>query len=284
MTLLMQMRQIKDLSPSERHIVDYIFEHVTDISNMGIVELGDRTFTSPTTVKRLCRRLGIDSYTDFRIKLSSELSDYSRLNILQGAQNPVGRYDSIGHILTKVSNQNAQSILMTCGLNDSYTIQKIVQEMSTAKRIDFYGMGPSHVVAVDAQIKCMRMCISSSAPGDNVSMLVNARAYTKNTLSFLISYTGKTDGIIAVAEVLQLEGVPTVSLTSCEDNPLLKLCKYNLFVDASESWNRLGGMSSRISTLNMVDILFTALINTDYDSYEACLNKTYVSSARVEAE
>ena len=46
---------------------------------------------------------------------------------------------------------------------------------------------------------------------------------------------------------------------------------------ASESWDRLGGMSSRISTLNVIDALFTALLNTNYDRYihsmvDTCVN------------
>ena len=32
---------------------------------MGIVELGEKTFTSTTTVKSFCRKLGVDSYTGF---------------------------------------------------------------------------------------------------------------------------------------------------------------------------------------------------------------------------
>jgi hypothetical protein len=38
--LLTTMRQVKDLSPSERHVVDFIFENLHDVSNMKIVELG----------------------------------------------------------------------------------------------------------------------------------------------------------------------------------------------------------------------------------------------------
>jgi len=53
------MRQSKDLSPSERHSVDYIFDNLNDIFNTGIVELGEKTFTSTATVKRLCKKLGV---------------------------------------------------------------------------------------------------------------------------------------------------------------------------------------------------------------------------------
>lgn len=279
MAILTNMRQIKDLSPSERHVVEYIFDHMSEVSNMGIVELGEKAFTSTTTVKRLCKKLGIDSYTDFRIQLAAELSSYAHQHILNTAKNPVDKYDSVGDILTKVSNQNAKSVIDTSLLNDTKAIEDVVKAMHQAKRIDFYGAGPSNMVAVDAQIKCMRLGIPSSAHSDRVSMLTNAKAYSEGTLAFLISYTGRNRDIVEIAQELQLIHVPAVSITSFSGSTLAELCKFSLYVDASESWNRLGGMSSRISTLNMIDVLFTALINLDYDKYDKNIKSTCITNS-----
>ena len=275
--LLTAMRQAKDLSASERHVVEYILENLKNVSNMGIVELGEKTFTSTTTVKRLCRKLGIESYTYFRLQLSAEIANhYDRVSILEGAQQPVGQYDTVDEILSKVSDQNAKSIIDTRNINNTETIEEVINQMRNAKRIDFYGVGPSNVVAQDAYIKCMRLGIPSSAIEDPMSMRMNARAYQDGALAVLISYTGETESIIEVATELNTLGVTSVSLTSFSENRLAKLCKYNLYVQASESWNRLGGMSSRISTLNMIDVLFTALMNTSYQEYVDIMNRTNV--------
>lgn len=278
--LLAKMRQIKDLSPSERHIVDFIFSNIQDVSNMGIVELGDKSFTSTTSVKRLCHKLGIDSYTDFRLALSSEIAGYMRLNILKGAQSPVDRYDTVFDIVDKVSDQNAKSIIDTSSLNPPDTISKIISIMKSARQIDFYGVGPSNIVATDAQFKCMRLGIPSTAYGDRISMIINARNTSEGTLAFLISYTGETDDVIEVANHLEVNNVTTVSMTSLGDSRLSRICTYQLYVQASESWDRLGGMSSRISTLNLIDILFTALINTDYERYVKIMQYTNVPNHR----
>lgn len=281
--LLTAMRQVKDLSPSERHIVDFIFENLQDVSNMGIVELGERTFTSTTTVKRLCRKLGIESYTDFRLQLSAEIASYDRMNILKGAQDPVGQYDTTADIIGKVSDQNAKSIIETSTLNQPEVIAEVVHLMHTAQRIDFYGVGPSNVVARDAYIKCMRLGIPSSAIEDPMSMRMNVRAYPKGALAVLISYTGETDSVIEVAKELNAMGITSVSLTSFGENRLASLCTHNLYVQSSESWDRLGGMSSRISTLYLVDVLFTALMNTSYQEYTDIMNKTNVPNRETKA-
>jgi RpiR family murPQ operon transcriptional repressor len=276
--LLTKMREVDGLTPSEQHIVDYIFEKLNEILNIGIVELADCTFTSTATVKRLCKKLGKESYIDFRLELSYELMRYNQNSILKTAQTPVDRYDSLDDIIVKVANQNAKSILDTISTNTTENINAVVTAMAQAKRIDFYGMGPSHVVALDAQIKCMRLGIPSSAFSDRVSMMLNAKAFTDNTLAFMISYTGTTSEILEVARELVRVGSDTVSLTSAKPNQLVELCAYNLYVDSSESWNRLGGMSSRISTLNLIDILFTALINSDYQKFNHSMSKNLVNN------
>ena len=97
-------------------------------------------------------------------------------------------------------------------------------------------------------------------------MLTNAQANTEGCLAFLISYTGETEDIIEVAQTLRRLHVTTVALTSSTSNSLASQCDYKLRVDSSESWDRLGGMSSRISTLSIIDALFAALLNTNYDA------------------
>ena len=278
MNLLTRMREVKDLTPSERHIVEYIFANLNDIVNIGIVELADLTCTSTATVNRLCKKVGEESYIDFRLHLSHELMLYNQNSILKTAQTPVDRYDSLDDIVAKVANQNAKSILDTISTNTTEDIAAVVAAMAKAKRIDFYGMGPSHIVALDAQIKCMRLSIPSGAYGDRITMMMNAKAYTEDTLAFIISYTGKTTEMLDVARELVRVGSSTVSITSVKQNELVDLCMYNLYVDSTESWNRLGGMSSRISTLNLIDILFTALINSDYPRYTRNMNKNMVDN------
>ncbi len=279
--ILVQMAEIKDLSPSERHVVDFILSNYQEVCNMGIVELGEKSFTSTTTVKRLCRKLGVESYTDFRLLLSAAQDNFSNQDILKsGDRVPVSRYDSVADVLLKVSEQNATSIMETSRIISEPTLEKVVSLMAAAQRIDFYGVGPSHVVAEDAALKCLRLKINSTAFSDRVSMLMRAKTCDETALGFLISYTGETDDIIEVAQELRRRGVPTVALTSSTTNSVARLSQYTLCVDASESWDRLGGMSSRISTLNVVDALFTALLNTNYDQYIRNMAVTCVNNRR----
>lgn len=279
MNLLMKMRSIKDLSPSERHVVDYILENVEEVVNIGIVELSQKTFTSTSTIKRLCSKLGIDSYIDFRLKLSVDLKSYMKESILKEACIPVNKHDSIEDIIKKVSYFNAKSIIDSKDINNEKTFIEVIDLMTKSNRWDFYGVGPSNLVAKDAALKCLRLGIDTSAYDNSLEMFINAKGSDKSRIAFLISYTGETSDILEVAKELLMRKVPTISLTGLSDNSLIKLCTHNLFVDASEPADRLGAMYSRTSTLNVIDILFTGFINTDYEKYMAKANQTYISKS-----
>lgn len=278
--ILMKMARIKDLSPSERHVVDYILTNYRDVCNMGIVELGERTFTSTTTVKRLCRKLGVESYTSFRMLLSAAQDGYAYRKDAQGGEQevPLGQYDSVGEVLEKVSRQNAASILETGKLIDPQALEQVVALMARAGRIDFYGIGPAHVVALDAQMKCMRLKIPSTSYNDRLSMLTGAGAYTEGALAFLISHTGETDDIVELARALCRHKVPTVAVTSAGSSTLSELCLYCLQVDSGTGMDGLDGMSSRIAALNVIDVLFTALRNTNYERYSDYISQTTVNN------
>ncbi len=275
----MQMRTIKDLSPSERHVVDYIFDNLEEVTNIGIVELAQKTYTSTSTIRRLSAKLNIDSYIDFRLRLSIDLKSYLKESIIKEACIPVKKHDSMGEIVKKVSYYNAKSIIDSKDINDVSVFNQVVELMTKAKRWDFYGVGPSNIVAKDAALKCLRLGIDSSAYDNNLEMFINAKGSNEDRLAFMISYTGETGDILDVAQELLLRNVPSVSLTGLSNNSLIKLCTYKLFVDASEPADRLGAMYSRTSTLNVFDILFTAYINTDYEKYMAKANQTYISKS-----
>ena len=71
------------------------------------------------------------------MQLSAEIANhYDRVSILEGAQQPVGQYDTVDEILSKVSDQNAKSIIDTRNINNTETIEEVINQMRNAKRIE----------------------------------------------------------------------------------------------------------------------------------------------------
>ncbi len=280
MKLLFKMRTIKDLSATERYVVNYILSNLSEVANIGIVELAQKSSSSTTTIKRLYTKLGLDSYIDFRLQLSVEYQEYLKESILEEAGIPIQKNDSVASIIKKVSYYNARSIIDSREMNPPKIYEKIVEQMNRSKKIDFYGVGPSNLVAKDAALKCLRLGINTTAYNNHLEMMINAKSSDSSSMAFVISYTGETEEILDIAEELSRKDITIVSVTGLSDNSLANLATYRIYVDASEPDDRLGAMYSRTSTLNVIDIIFTALININYDKYMGKAMETYVAKKR----
>lgn len=277
MNILIKMKQIKDLSPSERQVVNFILSDPETAANMGIVEIAQKTYTSTSTVMRVSKKLGMEGYIDFRMQLAADVSDYTDASLMYKKQEPLDPDDTLADIVDKVTGNNVRAVLDVKRFNTLEAFEKVIAMMGAAKQIDFYGSGVSNLICHDAMIKALRMGIQSTAYSFYSEMAMLARTCSKDHLAIILSYTGRTEDTLRVASYLQQNGIPSVSITSHTDNALLELCNINLFVDSFESIYRIGGMSSRLSSLHLLDILFSAFMNRYSDRLQQAVEKTFLA-------
>lgn len=278
MNILLELKKLKDLSSSERQVVVYILGNPSAAVNIGIVELAQRSFTSSSTVMRVCKRVGFDSYVNFRSRIAQDYCDYVETDLTFNARPPEIIADaSIEDTIKRVTANNAHAVATIQSINSCESIRRVVDMMSEAKQWDFYGMGISNLICQDAMLKAMRLGIPCTAYTYNSQLAIQTKLCDKTHLAFFVSYTGQTVDILNLAESIRSAGVPSVSITSQTDNDLLELCGVNLFVDSLESIYRIGGMSSRISTLHLFDILFSVYMNDHADSSRDMARRTFIA-------
>ena len=92
----------------------------------------------------------------------------------------------------------------------------------------------------------------------------------------MVSYSGATVEIIECMKALKENGTPIIAITRCVQSPVSELADQKLYTAANESLFRSGAMSSRMSQLNIIDILYTALANDQYEESLNQLSKTHI--------
>jgi DNA-binding MurR/RpiR family transcriptional regulator len=276
MNLLLKMKRIKDVSPSERQVINFILNDPEAVANMGIVEMANKTYTSTSTIMRVCKKLDIDSFIDFRIQLAADINEYIDNTYVVKYQAPIEPQDSLANIINKVTSNNVRAVIDVKRLNSMEKLEKVVGMMTAARQIDFFGSGVSNLICHDAMMKALRLGIPSTAYSYYSEMAMLAKTNITDHLAILVSYTGQTEDTIRVARYLQKGNIPSVSITGHNDNVLLELCTVNLFVDSIESIYRIGGMRSRLSCLHLLDILFSCYMGKNYDRVKDIMNKTFL--------
>lgn len=65
--VLMRLQEYqKQASASEKNIIDFLLGEMEEASELSVHELARKSFTSPSTVIRLCKKIGFRGYKEFR--------------------------------------------------------------------------------------------------------------------------------------------------------------------------------------------------------------------------
>lgn len=277
---LLRLRESRDsVSASERSVADYLLERPEEAMNLSIHQLAERTFSSPSTIIRMCHRVGFDGYKEFRRAVTYELA--LRKKSAEEERKEVGRDDSIENIIEKTTYKNILCLEDTKNLLDAETIQKCVDLMAKSNRILLFGIGASLCVARDAYLKFLRLDKACIVNDDWHSQLLQACNSKSTDLAIVFSYSGETVEMVKCMQEMKNNDTPIIAITRYAPSAISELSTYNLYIAANESTFRSGAMSSRISQLNVVDILYVSFANAEYDFCIRQLDRTHIDKPRV---
>ena len=272
--LLKLREQSKSFSPTEQEIAKHILNDPRLVVDLSIHELARQTFSSASTIVRLCHHTGFSGYKEFRKAVGHELA--MREQSKRQEQKDITHTDSLQDIIEKITYKNIVSLEETKELMDVQVLQKCVDMIRDARVVYLFGMGASLCAARDAYLKFLRLnklCIINE---DWHSQLLQARNATREDLGIVISYSGATVEVIECMKALKGNRTRIIAITRCVNSPVTELADQKLYTTANESIFRSGAMASRTSQLNIIDILYTALANDQYEASLEQLSRTHI--------
>jgi DNA-binding MurR/RpiR family transcriptional regulator len=265
---------LKQASETEKGIIRFILSDPERASHMGTHELARVVFASPSTIGRLCRKIGFGDYREYQRALACELA--LREGVVIESNFEIGAQDSIETIISKTVSRSNASLEDTQSLIDGRVVEQCVGLMSRADSMTFFGVGASLLVAKDAFFKFIRVKKHCQISDDFDLQLVMAKTMTPNDVAVLISYSGKTKATVDCARQLKANGVPIIAITCFVESELSKLADYNLYVSATEYEFTSGKFTSRLSQLLVIDILYLAYIQATYSTSQTALIATHI--------
>lgn len=274
---LLRIRQLKEFAPdSQKQVLDYILSNPEEVTKLTIRQLAEKTYSSPSSIVRICRQLGFEGFSELKKDILIDLITLESNN----EQKEVEKNDSLKEIIDKVTEINIRSLQESKSILDEETLSKCIELLAKAKTILCFGIGSSYNVAKDAYLKFLRINKPCVVNEDFHSQILMAKNATKDDVAILISYSGETKESIDIVDICKQKGTPTIAITRLKNSALSKECDYVLYVSATEPLFRKGAMSSRIAQLNIIDILFTGLINREYDDSIKQLINTQIFKER----
>lgn len=259
------------LKPSERKVAEYILTHPSEVVNLSVQKLAKRTQVSEATIIRLSRTLSFKGFQELKLRIAGDLAQF---NNNTHSYQEIQTNGSISSLITTVSHNNVQSINDTLSVLSPEEVEKAVAVLSGARKIAVFGIGASAVIAQDFKQKLTRINRWCEAGFDFDTQGTISANLTAEDVAFGISYSGRTKDVIHSMQIAKENGACTISLTKFGSNPVADLSDINLFTSSLEKSIRSGAMSSRISQLNVIDVLYLGMTSQHYEESIEALERT----------
>ena len=243
----------QEFRKSEAKVARVILADPEAAVNSSIARLAKAAQVSEPSVNRFCTNLGCKGFPDFKIQLAR--------SIAQGVSfigNDVSLDDDTDSIANKIFDASIATIRAAKESIDRQALDKAIDTLAQARKIEFYGLGASGSVALDAQHKFFRLNIPVIAHVDIMIQRMSAAATQMGEAIVFISNTGRTKQIVEVAAIAKEAGATTIGITT-PNTPLAQYCDLVLAVDPHDDTDHYTPTTSRLAHLVVIDILATGI-------------------------
>ncbi len=248
---------LPSLAPAEQRVGKLVLADPRAFANLPITELADRAHVSKPTVVRFCRSVGYDGLSDFKLKLAGSVSEG-----VPFVHRSVDVDDKTADVLVKVIDNTVAAFLKYRNDASSFAVQKATDALAAAssnsRRIEFFGVGNSGIVAQDAQHKFFRLGVNTVAYSDGHMQVMSASMMGPGDCVVVISNSGRTRDLMDACDIARKNGATTIVITA-SGSPLASAGHIHLAADHPEGYDRYSPMVSRLLHLMIIDILATCL-------------------------
>lgn len=248
---------LPSLAPAEQRVGRLCLADPRAFAKLAVSVLADRSHVSKPTVVRFCRSVGYDGLSDFKRKLAGTINEG-----VPFIHRSVDTDDKTSDVMVKVVDNTVAAFLKYRNEASTIAIDRAVTALMGAyadkRRILFYGVGNSGVVAQDAHHKFFRLGVNTVSYSDGHMQVMSASTLEPGDCVVVISNSGRTRDLMDACDIARKNGATTIVVTA-SGSPLASAGHIHLSADHPESFDKYSPMVSRLLHLMIIDILATCM-------------------------
>jgi DNA-binding MurR/RpiR family transcriptional regulator len=236
-------------SASEQRIADILLNSFDFAVNASIIELAERAEVSPPTVTRFCRRLGCQSFADFKVNLAR--TAYVGVRYLNPETKSTDPADVATDVITKAQN----ALFMLHRSLDAGVLDKVADRLARAEMVYAFGSGGnSSMISSEIQNRLFRLGSRVTASNDHGMQLMLTAAARPNDVLIGSSFSGRNAELVKCFALARENGITTIALTQ-SDSIVAQAAELVIGIDLPEGDNIFRPTSTRFAYLAVVDAI-----------------------------
>lgn len=266
-SLIVKIRTaIPTLTASEKRVADFIVSSPEDVLQYSVSDLALKSQSSDATVIRTIRKLGINSYSEFKVLLAQAMVAPVKM-----LDSEIEAGDETADVVHKVYSAISNTLNMTANIPQQAEMEAAADALYQAKHIILVGFGNSASAVSDFQQKLMRLGLPTSVQFDPNLLLIDALNYASpETVCFAISHSGRTKNVIDIASFCQKKGCRVIALTDVAPSPLKDVADIVLCTMSGETKLNLYAAASKIAQYAILDVIYNII---SYKHADSCFDR-----------
>src|SRR2546423_4508364 len=258
-----------------RRVAEQVLGDPAAAARATIVELAERSGTSPATVTRFCRALGFEGYAELRLGIAGETGRAARQ---AGWAVDIGREiqpeDSLERVLHQIMAADSRALGDTSALLDLKAVARAADAITASRRVDIYGISGSALVGAEMQFCLHRIGVGAWAWTDVHNGLASAALLRSGDVALGVSHSGQTRETIEMIAEAGSHGATTVALTSFPRSPLADVADIVLLTATQATTFRPDALSARHPQLVVLDLLYIGVAQRTHERAHAAFQVT----------
>ena len=241
-----------NLTSAEQAIADYVLHNREKAARMSIYQLAEIMHISVPTVSRFTKKIGYSGFRDFKIDLVSEVAVTSEHMIDRSG-------DSKSLLVDKVFFENTRDLQETRSLLDTNDFIAFCEKLFKARRIIFFGLGASNLVAQYAAMRFSLIDFQAESHVDPLMMLLNAKRLDNKCVAVGISHSGESETTVKSIEIAKLNGAVTAGISNYKNSTLSFFCDHLFCTSYAENKISVVTSFSHVPQIVLIDAMFLLL-------------------------
>ncbi|HEM3683234.1 TPA: MurR/RpiR family transcriptional regulator [Streptococcus suis] len=245
----------------EKQIASYFTQLDPSSANLSQENTIQQLHISPSALTRFAKKCGFSGYREFVFAFQNNQQYLNK------------HFEKLQRSLTKKVLIDYEEILTaTNKLVDEEKLEEIAKLIDSSKRVYFYGIGSSGLVAMEIKSRFMRLGVVCDAITDKNNLIWTTTILDPSCLVIGLSLSGQTEEVMEHLHLAAQKGIPTALLTT--KSFLHPTFDQIIPVASVRHLNYGNRISPQIPLLIMLDIIYAYFLAIDQEKKENIFKQT----------
>ena len=245
-----------NLTISEQVLIEYIENHVSELPEMKISELAEKTYTSNATIVRLSRKLGFAGFREFKEELIKQNAANKFIDKSVDFNIPIQDDRTANDVIESMTALYREGINRVCTSLKPADIQTFGEYLNRANHIFVYAIGDTQATADVFINKIMKLnCYAVSAMSRYEHVRISSNA-GPDDCALVISYSGNQEAFMEAIPILKQRKCPILTVTAEKDSYASRMADHVILIPNEEKENKIATFYSQLAFSYILNILY----------------------------